>query len=476
MAIKTLIGLEIHVELSTDKKMFCNCRNQYGADANTLVCPVCLGLPGALPVVDKQAVEYALRAGLAFDCQIADVIRMDRKNYFYPDLTKGYQISQSDNPLCSGGYLEIEPEAGPKRISLDRIHIEEDTGKQLHTEDGTSLLDFNRSGVPLVEIVSNPDMNSSEEAKLFLEKLRNTLKYIGISDVRMEEGSLRCDVNINVVDQEKGTRTSITEVKNLNSFRSAVKAIEYEEARHIRLLDEGESNVKETRRWDEVAGETVIMRRKYTADDYRFANEADITPIPVDREWVEEIRKSLPELPHAKKMRFMEDYSLSDYDAGVLTQSQDLAHFFEETLDHVKDAKLLGNWMMGDVLRRLKDEDKDFDQMPISSRDLADLINLVKEDKINNNTGKKVLREMFETGKAPGEIVKEKGLIQISDQGELEKIVIETLDSNPQSIEDFKNGKDRAIGFLVGQIMKATKGKANPQLVNKLLMEKIKER
>ncbi|HZH93560.1 MAG TPA: Asp-tRNA(Asn)/Glu-tRNA(Gln) amidotransferase subunit GatB [Tissierellaceae bacterium] len=476
MAIKTLIGLEIHVELSTDKKMFCNCRNQYGADANTLVCPVCLGLPGALPVVDKQAVEYALRAGLAFDCQIADVIRMDRKNYFYPDLTKGYQISQSDNPLCSGGYLEIEPEAGPKRISLDRIHIEEDTGKQLHTEDGTSLLDFNRSGVPLVEIVSNPDMNSSEEAKLFLEKLRNTLKYIGISDVRMEEGSLRCDVNINVVDQEKGTRTSITEVKNLNSFRSAVKAIEYEEARHIRLLDEGESNVKETRRWDEVAGETVIMRRKYTADDYRFANEADITPIPVDREWVEEIRKSLPELPHAKKMRFMEDYSLSDYDAGVLTQSQDLAHFFEETLDHVKDAKLLGNWMMGDVLRRLKDEDKDFDQMPISSRDLADLINLVKEDKINNNTGKKVLREMFETGKAPGDIVKEKGLIQISDQGELEKIVIETLDSNPQSIEDFKNGKDRAIGFLVGQIMKATKGKANPQLVNKLLMEKIKER
>lgn len=476
MAIKTLIGLEIHVELSTDKKMFCNCRNQYGADANTLVCPVCLGLPGALPVVDKQAVEYALRAGLAFDCQIADVIRMDRKNYFYPDLTKGYQISQSDNPLCSGGYLEIEPEAGPKRISLDRIHIEEDTGKQLHTEDGTSLLDFNRSGVPLVEIVSNPDMNSSEEAKLFLEKLRNTLKYIGISDVRMEEGSLRCDVNINVVDQEKGTRTSITEVKNLNSFRSAVKAIEYEEARHIRLLDEGESNVKETRRWDEVAGETVIMRRKYTADDYRFANEADITPIPVDREWVEEIRKSLPELPHAKKMRFMEDYSLSDYDAGVLTQSQDLAHFFEETLDHVKDAKLLGNWMMGDVLRRLKDEDKDFDQMPISSRDLADLINLVKEDKINNNTGKKVLREMFETGKAPGDIVKEKGLIQISDQGELEKIVIETLDSNPQSIEDFKSGKDRAIGFLVGQIMKATKGKANPQLVNKLLMEKIKER
>ena len=476
MAIKTLIGLEIHVELSTDKKMFCNCKNQYGADVNTLVCPICLGLPGALPVIDRQAVEYALRAGLAFDCQIADVIRMDRKNYFYPDLTKGYQISQSDHPLCSGGYLEIEPEAGPKRITLDRIHIEEDTGKQLHTEDGTSLLDFNRSGVPLVEIVTNPDMNSSEEAKLFLEKLRNTLKYIGISDVRMEEGSLRCDVNINVVDEEKGTKTSVTEVKNLNSFRSAVKAMDYEEARHMKLLNDGESNVKETRRWDEVAGETIIMRRKYTADDYRFANEADITPIPVDREWIEEIRRSLPELPHAKKMRFMEEHGLSEYDAGVLTQSQELAHFFEETLEHVKDAKLLGNWMMGDVLRRLKDEDKDFDQMPISSKDLAELINLVKEDRINNNTGKKVLREMFETGKAPGDIVRDKGLIQISDEGELEKIVMETLDGNPQSIEDFKNGKDRAIGFLVGQIMKATKGKANPQLVNKLLMEKIKER
>jgi len=244
----------------------------------------------------------------------------------------------------------------------------------------------------------------------------------------------------------------------------------------MKLLNEAEGNVKETRRWDEVAGETIIMRRKYTADDYRFANEADITPVPVDRNWIEEIRKSLPELPHAKKMRFMEEYSLSEYDAGVLTQSQELAHFFEETLEHVKDAKLLGNWMMGDVLRRLKDEDKDFEDMPISSGDLGELINLVKEEKINNNTGKKVLREMFETGKAPGDIVKEKGLIQISDEGELEKIVMETLNKNPQSIEDFKNGKDRAIGFLVGQIMKATKGKANPQLVNKLLTERIKER
>ncbi|MGM0396916.1 MAG: Asp-tRNA(Asn)/Glu-tRNA(Gln) amidotransferase subunit GatB [Bacillota bacterium] len=476
MSMKILIGLEIHVELSTDKKMFCNCKNQYGADANSQVCPVCLGLPGALPVLDKQAVEYSIRTGLAFESHVADEIRMDRKNYFYPDLTKGYQISQADHPLCTGGFLEIEPESGPKKITLDRVHIEEDTGKQLHTEEGTSLLDFNRSGVPLVEIVSNPDISSAEEAKLFLEKLRSTLRYIGVSDVRMEEGSLRCDVNINVVDDEKKIKSHITEVKNLNSFRSAVKAIEYEEKRHRVLLEKGENTQNETRRWDEVAGETILMRRKFGASDYRFAHEADITPVKIEREWLEEIKSSLPELPHAKKMRFMEEHGLSEYDAGVLTQSQELAHFFEETLEHVKDAKLLSNWMMGDVLRRLKDEEEDFGELPISSTDLGELINLVKDGKINNNTGKKVLREMFETGKSPGDIVKEKGLVQISDEGELQKIVMETLDANPQSIEDFKNGKDRAVGFLVGQIMKATKGKANPQLVNKLLLEKIKER
>ena len=476
MAARTLIGLEIHVELMTHKKIFCNCKNEFGGDANTHVCPVCLGLPGALPVLDREAVEYAIKAGLAFDSKISDEIRMDRKNYFYPDLTKGYQISQADHPLCVGGYLDIESEDGVKRVNLERIHIEEDTGKQLHTEDGTSLLDFNRCGVPLIEIVTKPDMETAEQAKLFLEKLRNTIKYIGISDVRMEEGSLRCDVNINIVDHEKGEKTKITEVKNLNSFRSVAKAIEFEEKRHKELLSKGENTLRETRRWDEVAGETIVMRTKFGPSDYRFANEPDIPAIMVDKAWVEEIRKSLPELPHAKKNRFMKEYSLSEYDAGVLTQSQDLAHFFEETLEHVGDPKLVGNWMMGDVLRRLKDEEKEIEDLHLKSKDLGDLINLVKEGKINNNTGKKVLREMFETGKTPGDIVQEKGLIQISDQGELEKMVEEILDANPQSIEDFKNGKDRAIGFLVGQIMKASKGKANPQLVNKLLMERIKER
>lgn len=473
MGYKTLIGLEIHVELMTKKKIFCNCKNEFGGEVNTHVCPVCLGLPGALPVMDKEALEFGIRAGIAFNSEIEKEVRTDRKNYFYPDLTKGYQISQADLPLCKGGYLDIEIEDGVKRINLERIHIEEDTGKQLHTEDGTSLLDFNRCGVPLIEIVTKPDINSAEEARLFLEKLRSTIKYIGISDVRMEEGSLRCDVNINVIHDEKKIKSKITEVKNLNSFRSAVKAIEYEEKRHKELLEKGENTDNETRRWDENLNETVIMRRKFGASDYRFANEGDLPAIKIEDSWLHEIQENLPELPHEKKVRFMEEYSLGHYEADVLTGSRELAAFFEETYKHVDDSKLLSNWVMGDVLRRLKEEDMEIEALHVSPKDLADLILMVKDGKINNNTGKKVLRDMFETGKSPEIIVKEQGLIQISDEGTLEEIVERILDANPQSIEDYKNGKDRAIGFLMGQIMKETKGKANPQMVNKMLLDKI---
>ncbi|NMA30293.1 MAG: Asp-tRNA(Asn)/Glu-tRNA(Gln) amidotransferase subunit GatB [Candidatus Methanofastidiosa archaeon] len=476
MSFKTLIGLEIHVELMTENKIFCNCKNEFGGEVNTHVCPVCLGLPGALPVLDKQAVDYAIKAGLAFNCEIAETIRMDRKNYFYPDLTKGYQITQADNPLCKGGYLDIDLSDGEKKINLERIHIEEDTGKQIHTEEGTSLLDFNRCGVPLIEIVTKPDMNSAEEAKLFLEKLRATLKYIGVSDVRMEEGSLRCDVNINLVDDEKKIKSQITEIKNLNSFRAVVKAIEYEEKRHLDLLSNDESTEKETRRWDETLGQTVLMRKKLGASDYRFENEADITPIKVEKAWLDNIQETMPELPHAKKLRFMEEYSLTEYDAGVLTQARELADYFEEVLSYIGDSKIVSNWVTGDVLRRLKEENEEIQDTKLSAKMLAELLELVKASKINNNTAKAVLREMFETGKSAKEIVEEKGLSQISDQSELEEIVGKVLDDNPQSIEDFKNGKDRAIGFLVGQIMKRTKGKANPQLVNALLTEKIKER
>ncbi len=473
---KTIIGLEIHVELSTKTKIFCSCINEFGGEANTHCCPVCMGLPGALPVLNKQAIEYGIKAGISLNSDITKETKMDRKNYFYSDLVKGYQVSQDDLPLCQAGYIEIEIDGGTKKINLERIHIEEDTGKQIHTDLGDTLIDYNRAGVPLIEIVTRPDMDTAEEAKLFLEKLRDTLKYIEVSDCKMEEGSLRCDVNINVVDIDSKKRTNITEIKNLNSFRGAVKAIEYEEKRHKTLLEKGENTVKETRRWDDIKNETISMRGKGGVADYRFAVDGDLAPIVIEEEWIKEIELNMPELPHVKKERFIEEYKLSDYDAGVLTASKDLAVFFEETVKHTLDANLVSNWIMGDVLRRLNEEEIGIEQTLLTPKSLSTLIKMVKDKKINNNTGKKVLREMFETGKDSQAIVKEKGLIQISDEGELEKIVGNILDENPQSIEDYKNGKDRAIGFLVGQTMKASKGKANPQIVNKLIMEMLKKR
>lgn len=476
MSVKTIIGLEIHVELMTKTKIFCNCTNEFGGEANTHCCPVCLGLPGAIPILNREVVEFGIKAGLALNCGISHFTKMDRKNYFYSDLVKGYQTSQDDIPICKEGYLELELEEGNKKINLERIHIEEDTGKSVHTEEGDTLLDYNRAGVPLIEIVTKPDMNSALEAKMFLEKLRDTLKYIEVSDVKMEEGSLRCDVNINIVDEDKNIRTNISEIKNLNSFRAVEKSIEAEVKRHKELLGRGEDTLRETRRWDESIAETVSMREKSDAENYRFHLDGNIPPIEITDEWINRVKSDLPELPGDKKNRFIDEYDLTSYEAGVLTQSRQLSYFYEETVKYTDDAKLASNWIMGDVLRRLNEEEIEIDALKFNSKDLSNLLKLVKQDKINNNTGKKVLREMFETGKKPEEIVKERGLIQISDANELETVIEKVLDDNPQSIEDFKGGKDRAIGFLMGQIMKETKGKANPKLVNKILTKMIKKR
>ena len=475
MAYKTIIGLEIHVELKTKTKMFCHCKNEFGEEANTNVCPICLGLPGALPQVNEEAINYAIKAGLAMNCKIHQHTRFDRKSYFYADLVKGYQITQDELPLCYEGYVNIEDEdGGDKKIRLIRIHVEEDTGKSLHTDKGETLLDYNRSGVPLIEIVTYPDMNSAKEAREFLEKLKATVIYLGVSDGKMEEGSLRCDVNVNVVDTESGIKTNISEIKNIGSFRGVEKAIDYEVSRHIALLEKGENTKKETRRWDELKGESILMREKIKANDYRYAPDGDIPPMDISDEMIDAVRKEMPELPDEKVARLMEDYGITKDDAKTLSLDVSLANYYEELAKKVGDNALALNWLLGDVLRRLKEDNKSVDQMPFAIEDLEKLLTLVKTNKINNNAGKKVLQEMFKAPEDPEAIVKRLGLVQVTDEGAIEAVVDKVLEANPQSIEDFKNGKSRAFGFLVGQVMKEMKGKGNPQIINELLNKKLK--
>ena len=474
MAYKTIIGLEIHVELKTKTKMFCHCKNEFGEEANTNVCPICLGLPGALPQVNEEAINYAIKAGLAMNCKIHQYTRFDRKSYFYADLVKGYQITQDELPLCYEGYVNIEDEDGnDKKIRLIRIHVEEDTGKSLHTDKGETLLDYNRSGVPLIEIVTYPDMNSAKEAREFLEKLKATVIYLGVSDGKMEEGSLRCDVNVNVVDTESGVKTNISEIKNIGSFRGVEKAIEFEVSRHIALLEKGENTKKETRRWDELKGESILMREKIKANDYRYAPDGDIPPMDISDKMIDVVRKEMPELPDEKVARLMKDYGISKDDAKTLSLDVSLANYYEELAKKVGDNVLALNWLLGDVLRRLKEDNKSIDQMPLAIEDLEKLLTLVKTNKINNNAGKKVLQEMFKAKEDPEAIVKRLGLVQVTDEGAIEAVVDKVLEANPQSIEDFKNGKSRAFGFLVGQVMKEMKGKGNPQIINELLNKKL---
>ena len=474
MNIETIIGLEIHVQLKTKTKAFCGCKNEYGNEPNTTVCPICLGLPGALPVLNKEAVNYSIMAGLAFNCDINEVSTMDRKKYLYPDLTKGYQLSQYEVPICSNGFIEIMDEQGNnKKIRLFQIQMEEDTGKSIHNPDNTAFLDFNRCGVPLIEIVSAPDMSSGFEARAFLEKLKNTLVHLDVSDCKMEEGSLRCDVNVNIKDLDTGKKTNVIEIKNLNSFRAVEKAINFEVARQSELFKNDLSELKATRRWNDDKNETILMREKYTQEDYRFSPDGDIPNIHVSDENIEAIRSQMPELIEEKAERFVEEYGISAYEAEIIASNKELSKYFEEATKFVKNYKLVTNFIINELLRRIKDEDGSFENLRFSKEQLAKLLEYLDKDEINNNTAKRVFREMFENGIDPTKYIKENSLIQISDESEIVKIVEEVISENQESVDSYLAGKDRALGFLVGQVMKRSKGKANPAKVNELLLELI---
>ena len=478
MSYEIVIGLEVHVELSTESKIFCTCTTEFGGDPNTHTCPICLGMPGVLPVLNKKVLEYATKAGVALNCNIAEFSKFDRKNYFYPDLPKAYQISQYDLPLAIQGHIDIKVGEEVKRIGVTRIHMEEDAGKLLHGEGALdfadySLVDLNRTGVPLIEIVSEPDIRSPEEARLYLEKLKSILQYIEVSDCKMQEGSLRCDGNISVRpvgQKEFGTKA---ELKNMNSFKALEKALEYEAKRQIELLEDGGKVVQETRRWDEAKGITVAMRSKEEAHDYRYFPDPDLVPMVIDREWVEEIRQGLPELPEAKKARFISEYGLPEYDADILTSSRRLADFYEETVRGFNNPKIVSNWVMGELLRILKEEGKELEEISLTPAELVEMLQLMEKGTISGKIAKTVFEDMFHTGKKAVQIVEEKGLTQISDEGELVAIVEEVIAKNQKSVEDYKNGKEKALGAIVGQVMKATKGRANPELVNKLIKERI---
>lgn len=469
---ETVIGLEVHVELHTNSKIFCGCSTAFGAPPNTHTCPICLGHPGVLPVLNRQAVEYAMKAAMALNCTIGDVSKFDRKNYFYPDSPKAYQISQYDQPIGEHGWIDIEVDGKTKRIGITRLHLEEDAGKLTHVDGGyASLVDFNRVGTPLVEIVSEPEISSPEEAKAYLEKIRAIMQYCDVSDVKMEEGSLRCDANISLRpwgQEEFGTKA---ELKNMNSFRGVQRGLEYEQFRQAEILDEGGVIVQETRRWDEAQAKTLSMRGKEQAHDYRYFPDPDLVSVHISEEWKEAIRATIPELPDARKARYASEYGLPDYDAAVITSSKLLADFFEDSLNYTKDAKSVSNWIMGDLLGYLNSNNLELADVKITGQGLGEMIGLIEKGTISSKIAKTVFKEMLESGKLPAQIVEEKGLVQISDEGAIKSIVEQVVANNPQSVEDYKAGKQKAIGFLVGQVMKESKGKANPALANKLLVE-----
>ncbi len=478
-----VIGLEVHAELKTDSKIFCGCTTEFGGEPNSHVCPVCLGLPGVLPVLNEKAMDYTITAGLALNCEISPYSKFDRKQYFYPDLPKAYQISQyNDFLLCKSGWIEVASGNGElKKVRINRVHLEEDAGKTVHS--GTGILDsdygqqdYNRCGVPLIEIVGEPDLRSAQEAKEYLEKLRTLLLYTGISDCKMEEGSLRCDANISL--RPKGAKEFgiLAEIKNLNSFKAVQSALEYEAERQAELYDKGEKMFKQTRAWDENKGVTVLMRSKEGASDYRYFPEPDLVPMVIDDERLQRLRNTIPELPDSRKRRYMEIWGLPEYDANLISGSRELADYFEAAVKEYGEAKAVSNWVMVELMRLLNQEKIEITAVKITPAALAKMLKLIDAGTISGKIAKTVFEEMFMTGKDPEAIVQEKGLVQISDSGELAAIAKKVIDANPQSAADYLGGKAQALGFLVGQMMKETKGRANPAMVNELLRKELEQR
>jgi aspartyl-tRNA(Asn)/glutamyl-tRNA(Gln) amidotransferase subunit B len=473
---EAVIGLEVHAELSTKSKIYCSCTTEFGGEENAHCCPVCTGMPGTLPVLNKNAVEYAVKAGLAMNCHISEFSKQDRKNYFYPDLPKSYQISQYDNPLCSNGYLDLEINGIIRRIGIERIHIEEDTGKLLHEEsDESTFIDYNRSGMPLIEIVTKPDLRSAEETKKFLETLKTILQYIEVSDCKMQEGSLRVDVNISVRPKGQMLLGTRTEIKNLNSFKAVARAVESEVKRQIDEVSSGGSITRETRRWDDSKGMTIVMRDKEEINDYRYFPEPDLAPIVVDKEWIRRIKESLPELPNIKKRRLISVYGLPEWDAEMITGSKILSDFFEKAAVKSKNVRMVSNLITGTLMRILRERETEVDDIPFPAEYIARLVSLIDNGTISITIANKVLEEMFDSLKTPETIVQEKGLEVINNEDELALIVRKVLEENLKPVKDYKAGKKKALGFLVGQVMKETRGKANPGLINKLLREELEK-
>lgn len=475
MDYEIVIGLEVHAELSTESKIYCSCKNEFGFEVNTRCCPICTGMPGTLPTLNEKVIEYAVKMGLALHCDINQICKQDRKNYYYPDLPKAYQISQFDIPLCEKGYVDVLVDGKEKRIGVTRIHIEEDAGKLLHNDNfAGSLVDFNRCGVPLIEIVSEPDMRSAQEAKVYLETIRSILQYLDISDCKMQEGSIRCDVNVSVMPKGSDVFGTRCEMKNINSFSGAVRAIEFEANRQIQILKEGGTITQETRRWDDSKGKSFTLRTKEDAHDYRYFPEPDLLTIVLDDSYIDTVREQIPELPNVKISRYLREFGLSQVDASLLVEDPEKAKLFEDTTAKKQcSPKSVCNWILGDISKQMNEKMLPLSEINISAESLSELLALIESGKISNATGKTVFEEMLVSDKMPSIIVKEKGFIQISDEGQLETIVQDVLKNNQKSVEDYHNGKTNALGFLVGQCMKATKGQGNPAKMKEILLKLI---